>query len=85
MLADVELKEGQTVESAIARIVKVDSENPDKKIRLIAAFVPGSPEGAWRDLSVKSVSNGNQWALFEAYLANNGFVQAEVLTAVGTQ
>ena len=40
----------------------------DNNFKVIAVFVPGNPEGAWRDPTVKCVSTGSKWGMFDKYL-----------------
>jgi hypothetical protein len=73
---EIELKEGDTLAAAISRLR--DSFKGETKIGIVAAFVPGEPEGAWYDKSVKVVSNGKGWAMLKDILAANKWAGPEV-------
>ena len=49
--------------------------------RVAAIFIPNESEGAWRDETVKAVSDGARWCLLDDCLASYGFVQPEPVPA----
>jgi hypothetical protein len=45
--------------------------------RVVAIFMPNEPDGAWRDKSVKVVSDGYKWFMLEKYLEEAGFIEEQ--------
>jgi len=56
----------------LKQLLESDGEAP------IAIFSPGSPVGAWRDKTVKSISTGQKWCLFSDYLTAHGYLEGDV-------
>jgi hypothetical protein len=44
-----------------------------KGFRIIAFFIPGNPNFAWRDETINAISNGYQWCTLDSALEQLGF------------
>ena len=66
---ELTLKPGVSVAEAISRVCKAT----EQQFRIVAAFVPGNPEGAFLDKTVKAISDGQKWCLLEPILKHYAF------------
>jgi hypothetical protein len=67
------LKPDCTVERAVGDVRRI-LESVDGNNHVVAAFVPGSLKGAYRDPSVRVVSNGKTWQTLDDMLKDFGWV-----------
>ena len=70
---DLELKEGCSDEKALSDF-KMAMEKCESPQRVTAIFIPNKKEGAWKDESVKMISNGHKFGRFEDVLFAHGYV-----------
>ncbi len=65
IIYDVTLEEGRTVEGVFPKFVKLIQSH--KEYRAICIFIPGTSH-IWKDETVKVVSDGKSWVMFDEYL-----------------
>lgn len=70
-----DLVEPHTLTEALQDLHTTYDESQGKDFKAIAVFVPGNPEGAWRDPNIKCVSTGQKWGLMTEYLKALGYVE----------
>lgn len=73
-----ELKPGETDESVATKIRRAIDSNAEGKYAVIAIHCGGY---FWRDPTVKVISTGYQWGLFNSYLATLGFPDEDLAPA----
>lgn len=69
------LKPGVTAEQGL-RDLRTVLERAGQ--RAVATFIPGSPIGAWRDETVRVISDGHNWQMLDDVLTAYGFEQRRV-------
>lgn len=70
----VVLKPGVTKTDALSEIRALLEQ---KGQRVVAIFMPNESDGAWRDKSVKVVSDGHKWFMLEKFLETAGFIEEQ--------
>jgi hypothetical protein len=72
-----EVKVGETPSGVIAKVRDAVNAHHEKKYRVIAAFQPGSDEGAWCDQEIVMVSTGHHFCKFADYLKHHLYLGPE--------
>lgn len=66
-----------TLEGSIPRALTCIKEAIEAQgSRVAAIFIPNNKEGAWKDSSVRVISNGTHWGLLDDCLKVLGFIAA---------
>lgn len=76
---ELTLKPGTTDEKGVEDLVKIIEMGGD---RVVAAFIPGRPDGAYVDKSVKAISDGQKWCMLDKVLEAYRFTHYEFLSKI---
>lgn len=74
---EITLKDGVDEKVLIDKIVNGLQSDGE---RVVAAFIPDNPNGAYRDESVKTISDGKQWILLDKVLEAYKFKNNEKMS-----
>lgn len=74
---EVTLKPDTTAEKGVSDMIRVAEELGR---RVVAAFIPGRPDGAYVDKSVKAISDGKKWCMLDRVLEAYKFTHYEFAT-----
>jgi hypothetical protein len=64
-VVELTLKPGTTDKKGVEDLIKISEAYGD---RVVAAFIPGRPDGAFVDKSVKAISDGKKWCVLDPVL-----------------
>ena len=76
---ELTLKPDTTDQKGVEDLIKISEAVGD---RVVAAFIPGRPDGAYVDKSVKAISDGKKWCMLDKVLEAYRFTHYEFLSKI---
>ncbi len=79
---ELTLKPDTSDQKGIEDLIRISEAGGD---RVVAAFIPGRPDGAYVDKTVRVISDGKKWCLLDKVLEAYSFTHYEFLAKIAKQ